>query len=360
MNQSINPKQEMMTVVRGAAVPQGMPKLTDFALRQEPMPLPAEGEVLFRTIYMSIDAAQRSFLPQSEDKPMVWPHRKIGDLMVCGKIPPLNGWTGGIVGEVIESRHPGFQAGDFVHGGHFWQSHLVMPGDLLAKLDPNEAPLTAQLGLLGQSGFVAWVGMELISKLMPGETFVIAGAGGSIGMIAGQLAKLAGARVIGIASGEKCKYVTETLGFDACIDRSTSDVRSELDRLCPNGVDVYFENVGGDISRAVFDRLKPFGRVVVCGAASNYGDGGDRNGGLPSLIEVLGKNLTIQGFVVYDFYEHFDTFRRKMLELLAHDKINFRHEIINGLDKAPQALIDLALGLNKGKFIVRVGDDPTL
>jgi NADPH-dependent curcumin reductase CurA len=346
------------TVVRIAGAPAGLPTLADFEVGEAPVVQPGPDEVLFRSIYMSIDPAMRRKMPSPVAAPTpLGGQAKIGDLMVTGQTPPLDGWNGGHVGQVIASNHPDFKPGDFVKGGTYWQVYHTAPGRLLIKLDPREAGLRAELGIMGSPAFVAYCGMETIAKVKPGETFVVSAAGGAIGMVAGQMAKIAGARVVGIASGEKCAYVVDELGFDACIDRNKDEIGAGLDRACPNGIDAYFDNVGGEIQRAAFDRLNDFGRLVVCGMVSEYNAPEADNG--PPLRPVLRKRLKIQGFVVYDHYDIHPEFRRRMAAWLREGRIKYREHVTTGLESAPGALIGLLQGQNKGKMIIKVGEDPT-
>lgn len=344
--------------MRIARAPEGLPRREDFVLVEEPMPVPGEGEVLFRAIYMSLDPSMRRKLPGPEGAPVpLGGTQSVGDLMIAGVPPPARGYMGGFVGQVVESRHSGFAQGDLVQGGCWWQHYQAVPGDCLVKL-PLETKASEALGLLGQHGFVAWCGMRNIGKVKPGETVVVSAAGGAIGMIAGQLAKADGARVIGIASGEKSRFVVEELGFDACIDRHAEDVAQRLDRLCPDGIDVYFDNVGGDVMLAAYDRMADFGRIVVCGMASEYNAPELPFGA--SLRPVLRKRLRIEGFVVYDHYEdQFEQFQQELRALIASGRMKYRIEVIDGFENAPDALARLLEGRNKGKMIVQLGPDPT-
>jgi NADPH-dependent curcumin reductase CurA len=344
--------------VRIARAPEGLPVPADFHFVDEPMPVPAEGEVLFRAVYMSLDPSMRRKLPAPEGVPgPLGGTQQIGDYVVAGLSPPTSGYTGGFVGQVIESRNPDFAQGDLVQGGCYWQTYQAVPGYALEKL-PEDTKLSEALGLLGQHGFVAWCGMRNIGKVKPGETVLVSAAGGAIGMIAGQLAKADGARVIGVASGDKLRYVVDELGFDACIDRKSEDIGEALDRLCPDGIDVYFDNVGGQVLLAAYDRMRDFGRIVVCGMAAEYNAPEQAFGA--SLRPVLRKRLRIEGFVVYDHYsDQFDDFRAEMSALIAAGRMKYRIEVIDGFANAPAALASLLEGRNRGKMIVRLGPDPT-
>ena len=344
--------------VRVVGAPEDLPSLDDFEVVELPVPEPAEGEVLFRSIYMGLEPSMRRRMPSPTEHPgPIGGKVAIGDLMPVGQSPLSDPLFGGHVGEVIASRHPGFAPGDFVKGGVTWQTYHVSPGALLRRLDPKETPLRQEMGVLGQSPFVAYCGMELIGQVKPGETVVVSAAAGAVGSAAGQMAKIAGARVVGIASGEKVRYVVDKLGFDACIDRNAEPIGPALDRECPNGVDVYFDNVGGEIQRAAFDRFNDFGRLVVCGMVSEYnapeGDFG------PPLRPVLRKRLRIEGFVVWDHVALYPEFRRRMKAWMAEGRMRYRDDLVDGMAKSPAALIGLLRGRNIGKMIVQVGEDPT-
>lgn len=332
--------------------PQGLPTAEDFEFVELAVAEPGPGEVLFQAEYMSINPAIRRYLPAPPGTPgPLGGTAQVGDLAINGARPPAPGHAGGFVGRVLDSRHPDFTEGDLVRGGHRWQTHHVVPGTSLSKVAPGVTPLDS-LGLVGQPAFVAWCGLRKIGRPKPGETMVVSAAGGAVGMVAGQLGKAAGARVIGIASGEKAHYVVDELGFDACLDRLTDDVPAGLDDLCPEGVDVYFDNVGGTTGRAVFDRMRDFGRYVVCGMASEYnapeGDVG------PPLRPVLRKRLRIEGFVVYDHYDEFDDFTTEINELVQQQRLRYRYDVHDGLPNAPQALANLLQGQNRGKVVVRL------
>ncbi len=346
------------TVVRIAQAPLGLPSRQDFSFISEPIPELGEGDVLFRAIYMSLDPAQRRKMPSPDGGPgPLGGTQKIGDYMVAGLSPPTTGPTGGFVGQVVKSRDPNFAVGDYVHGGCYWQTYQVVPGYALEKLPEGTKP-SEEIGVLGQHGFVAWCGMRNIGKPKSGETVVVSAAGGAIGMIAGQLAKAEGARVIGIASGDKVQYVVDELGFDACIDRKGEAVEDGLDRLCPDGIDVYFDNVGAGVLLAAYERMRDFGRIVICGMAAEYNAAELPFGA--SLRPVLRKRLLIQGFVVYDHYkDQFRTFRSEMRNLVGAGRMKYRIDVVDGFENAPAALAALLEGRNKGKVVVQLSPDPT-
>ncbi|MDD3798137.1 MAG: NADP-dependent oxidoreductase [Novosphingobium sp.] len=339
--------------IRVAGAPGGIPEASDFELCDAQATEPGPGEVLFRSLYMSIDPAMRRKMPSPVEAPApLGGQIAVGDIMVAGQTPLEHPLFAGHAGEVIASRHPDFAPGDFVRGGSGWQTLHTSPGELLMKLDCERSELLDELGILGQPAFVAWCGMERVAQVQPGETFVISAAGGAIGMAAGQMAKIAGARVIGIASGEKADFVVNELGFDACIARDREPVEAALDRLCPDGIDVCFDNVGGNVQRACFDRLRDFGRLVVCGMAGEY-NAPEADAG-PPLRPVLRKRLTIKGFVVYDHIDLYPVFRERMAGWRRDGLFRYRYDIAEGLENAPGALIAVLEGRNRGKAVVRL------
>jgi NADPH-dependent curcumin reductase CurA len=344
--------------VRVLRAPVGIPEPDDFEVVELPAPRPGPGQVLFRGTYLSIDpSARRRLPPPPGTPPPLGEVAAVGDVVLAGVVPPACGLDGALVGEVLESRHPGFAPGDLVRGGSRWQELHAVDGALLDRLEPEAGvPLAAELGLLGRSGFVGWCGIELVGRIRPGDTVVVSAAGGAVGMVAGQLARARGARVVGIASGTKARYVVEELGFAACIDRRAQDVGAELDRLCPGGVDVYFDNVGGPVLAKVYDRLADFGRVVVCGMAGEY-NGAEGTVG-PPLRPVLRKRLRIEGFVVYDHYDRYPEFRSEALAALSAGQLRHREDVVAGLEDAPAALARLLRGQNHGKQLVQLAPEP--
>src|SRR5579875_936683 len=323
--------------------PSGSPRRADFEMREDPIPEPGEGEVLTRTVWLSIDPYMRGRL---WDRPSYAPPVQIGEVM-----------TGETAGEVVASRHPGFVAGDWVVGSRGWQTHSITKGERLVKVGRDGPQLSTYLGVLGMPGTTAYSGMTDIGRPKSGETVVVSAASGAVGSVAGQIAKRAGARVVGIAGGaEKCLYVQETLGFDDCIDHRVVDLRSALEQACPNGIDVYFENVGGDVQAAVFPMLNPFARMVMCGMVAEYNDTKPRPG--PNLMPVVRKRLRIQGLIVTDKPERFAEWRALAKPWVMDGSLRYREDVVDGLENAPQALIGLLSGRNFGKLLVRVGPDP--
>jgi hypothetical protein len=299
--------------------------------------------VLTRTIFLSIDPYMRGRLREQQTYAVAI---QIGEVM-----------TGETVGEVIASAHPGFVPGDIAVGARGWQSHIVTPGDRLVKLERHGAPLSAYLGVLGMPGATAFAGVTEICAPKKGETMVVSAASGAVGSVAGQLAKRAGARVVGIAGGaEKCLWVQDSLGFDDCVDHRSLDIHRELAAACPNGIDAYFENVGGRVQAAVFDQLNPFARVAMCGMVSQYNEEVFPPG--PNLGFVVGKRILIQGFIVSDKPDRLTTWRKLAAPWVADGSLIYREDEIEGLEKAPEALVGILTGQNFGKLVVRVGPDP--
>ena len=324
--------------------PTGVPTPDDFTIADAPLPEPAEGEVLVRGMYLSLDPYMRGRISgqRSYARPV-----EVGAVM-----------EGRVVGEVARSRDPAFREGDFVLGGYGWQLYSAVPGQGLLKLDPAEAPLSTALGVLGMPGLTAYVGLAEIGKPQPGETVVVSAASGAVGAVAGQLAKRAGARVVGIAGGaDKCRWVEAELGFDAGIDHRSADLGPALDHVCPKGIDVYWENVGGAVQQAVFPRLNDFSRMIMCGMVAEYNDVEPRPG--PNLMSAVRKRLKIQGFIVSDQWQRFAEYRAMAAPLLKGGELRYREDIVEGLDRAPEAFIGLLQGRNFGKLVVKLADDQT-
>ncbi|MGY1815722.1 NADP-dependent oxidoreductase [Blastococcus sp. SYSU D00820] len=344
--------------VRVVRAPVGSPRPEDFAVVELPAPRPGPGQVLFRGLLLSIDPSARRRLPAPGTTPPLGAVAAVGDVVLAGVVPASAGLDGALVGEVLESRHPGFVPGDLVRGGSHWQELHAVDGDRLDRIDPADGTSPAEeLGVLGRSGLVGWCGIELVAAVRPGDTVVVSAAGGAVGMVAGQVARDRGARVVGIASGDKVRFVVDELGLDGCVDRAASDVGAELDRLCPDGVDVYLDNVGGPVLDAVFPRLADFGRLVVCGMAGEYNAAESPSG--PPLRPVLRKRLRIEGFVVHDHYDRAPEYRAWALPRLRDGRLRYREDVVDGLEQAPAALARLLRGENRGKQLVRLTDERT-
>ncbi len=326
-----------------AAYPQGLPGPAHFELDTQPIPEPADGQVLLRTLYLSVDPYQRNLM--AAVGPGYAPPVPLGGVMV-----------GGTVSEVVASRHADFKPGELVLANAGWQDYALSDGSDLLALGGVAQPSHA-LGGLGMPGFTAYIGLLDIGQPKPGETVVVAAATGAVGSVVGQLAKLMGARVVGIASGaDKCRHAVEVLGFDACLDRREPDLAGRLSAACPQGIDIYFENVGGQVLAAVLPLLKVNARMPVCGFISHYNDAAPAAG--PDLATLLAKRVRVQGFIILDHYgERFDAFRRDMSAWLAEGRITLREDIVDGLEQAPAALAKLLQGGNFGKTVVRVAAD---
>jgi len=327
-----------------ASRPEGEPKPSDFRLVESDAPAPGNGEVLMRTLWLSLDPYMRGRMSAAKSyaKPV-----EVGEVMV-----------GGTVSEVVESKHKDFKRGDVVSSYAGWQDFAISNGSGLMKLDPKAAPVSTALGVLGMPGMTAYFGLLEIGKPKAGETVVVSAASGAVGAVVGQIAKLNGCRAVGVAGGpEKCRYVVNELGFDACVDHRAPDLAEKLAAACPKGADVYFENVGGTTWNAVFPLLNVYARVPVCGMIAHYNDtapppGPDRT---PALMRsVLTRRLTLRGFLVFDFVARTGEFQREMSAWVRDGKIKYREDVIEGLEKAPEGLIGLLKGKNFGKLLVRV------
>jgi NADPH-dependent curcumin reductase CurA len=329
--------------------PEGMPTDDDLKLESMPLPRPAPGEMLLRTIYLSLDPYMRGRMsPAKSYAKGVRP----GDTMV-----------GATVSEVMESDVAGFEPGDIVLSYDGWQTHAVSNGKGVIKLDPKAAPVTTALGVLGMPGFTAYAGLLLHGRPKADETVVVSAASGAVGQIVGQIARIKGCRAVGIAGADdKCRMIRDEFGFDAAVNYKDKDFRDRLAEACPKGVDVYFENVGGDVFRAVLPLLNDFARIPVCGRIAHYNDtvlpeGPDR---LPQFMGmVLTKRLSVRGFIQFDHLDLMPDFRRDMTAWIAEGKVRYREDIVDGFGKTIEAFRGLLTGKNRGKLIVRVGDDPT-
>lgn len=330
---------------RLAQRPVGEPDDTTFTSTTVELPDLADGQLLLAIRYLSLDPYMRGRLStaRSYAAPL-----EIDDVML-----------GGTVGEVIESRHPKHQPGDFVLSFSGWQSADVVSGDHVRKLDPSVAPVSTALGVLGMPGFTAYAGLLEIGKPQAGQTVVVAAATGPVGSAVGQIARIKGARAVGIAGGpEKVRALTEEFGFDAAIDHRADDFAEQLKAATPDGVDVYFENVGGHVADAVTRRLNTYARVPVCGLIANYNatsapQGPDR---LPAYMStILTRSLTVRGFIQDEFTKsHGRDFVRDMGEWVREGQVRYREDIVDGLENAPRAFTGLLRGDNFGKLVIRI------
>ncbi len=329
-----------------ASRPVGEPKASDFRIEQAEVPTPGAGEVLLRTIWLSLDPYMRG---RMSDGPSYAQPVPVGGVM-----------EGGTVSEVIASNNPAFSKGDIVLSRAGWQTHAISDGKGLVKIDPKIAPVSTAVGVLGMPGMTAYTGLLDIGKPQAGETVVVAAASGAVGSAVGQIAKIKGARAVGIAGGkEKCDYVKNELGFDDCVDHRDPDLAAKLKAACPKGIDVYFENVGGEVFEAVFPLLNAFARIPVCGLIAHYNDTEAKAPKWASglMRNVLTKRLTIRGFIVSDFAARHADFLRDMSAWVREGKVKHREFITEGLDSAPGAFMGLLKGANFGKQLVRVGPD---
>jgi len=329
-----------------ASRPVGDPKPSDFRLEEFPVPEPGPGQVLLKTKWLSLDPYMRG---RMSDAPSYAKPVGIDEVMEAGT-----------VSEVVASNNGKYQKGDIVLGRAGWQTHMVSNGAGLMKLDPKLAPVQTALGVLGMPGMTAYTGLAEIGKPQAGETVVVSAASGAVGSIVGQIAKIKGARAVGIAGGtEKCKYVKDALGFDDCVDHRASDLANRLKGACPKGIDVYFENVSGPVWDAVFPLLNPFARIPVCGLIAQYSatESPDMKYKTSQIFRaVLTKRLTMRGFIVSDFWGRFEDFIREMPQWIKEGRIKYREDIAEGLENAPPAFMGMLKGKNFGKQLVRVAE----
>jgi NADPH-dependent curcumin reductase CurA len=328
-----------------ASRPKGEPTAEDFKLVEAEIPTPGPGQMLLRTIYLSLDPYMRGRMNagKSYAKPV-----EVSEVM-----------EGRAVGQVVESKLTGYEAGDLVFAPTGWQEYAVSDGTGVRKLDPSLRPISYALGVLGMPGFTGYTGLLNIGQPKSGETLVVAAASGAVASVVGQIGKIKGCRVVGIAGGEeKCAYVKKELGFDECLDHRQSNLAEQLKIACPSGVDVYFENVGGKVFDAVLPLLNDFARIPVCGLIAHYNatelpPGPDR---IPLLMHsILTKRFSLRGFIVSDFASQFPQFLADMVTWLKEGRIKYREDITDGLENAPRELIGLLRGENFGKKIIRVG-----
>jgi NADPH-dependent curcumin reductase CurA len=327
-----------------ASRPEGMVSPSNFERREESVGRPAEGQLLVHNLYLSLDPAMRGWI---SDAPSYIPPVQIGEVM-----------RGGCVAEVVESRHDAFGAGDLVFGMFGWQEYAVADVDgpaPVSKLPDGVSPVDA-LSALGWTSVTAYFGLRDVGKPQAGETVVVSGAAGATGSVVGQLATLQGCRVIGIAGGpEKCTWLTEELGFDGAIDYRSEDVSRRLKELCPDGIDVFWDNVGGEILEAALNRLALHGRVVFCGRISAYNDPNPAQGPR-NYVNILIRRARVEGFLVFDYVDQMPQALAELAPLVQSGKLRTREDIREGLDNAPSALVDLFTGGNTGKLIVHVAN----
>jgi NADPH-dependent curcumin reductase len=324
--------------------PVGEPKESDFALVETPTPEPGEGEILSRTIYLSLDPYMRGRISAGES--------------YAASVELDSVIVGGTVSQVIKSNHPQFQVGDFVLSNNGWQTYAVSKGETLRKLDPTQAPLSYSLGVLGMPGLTAYAALLDIGQPKEGETVVVSAASGAVGAVAGQIAKIKGARVVGIVgSDDKRDYIVKELGFDVGINRKTQELDSALKVAAPNGIDVYYDNTAGVILETVLQQINLGARIPLVGLISEYNATSAPPG--PNLRPLLIKRALIQGFLVGDYQHRFNDFLHDVSGWLQSGKLKYKEDVVIGLEKTPGAFIGLLRGENFGKLIVKVNDDPT-
>ena len=326
---------------RLAARPVGLPKGSDWSLVEEPVREPGEGEFLIRIEYISLDPAMRGWM--NEGKSYV-PPVAIGEVMRAGG-----------AGEVVASNHPGFPVGSKVSGLFGVQQYAMSNGKGVQRVDTALAPLPTYLGVLGMTGMTAYFGLLDVGAAKAGDTVVVSGAAGAVGMVVGQVAKILGCRVVGIAGGaEKCRFLIDELGFDAAIDYKSEDLRKALREHCPQGIDVYFDNVGGEILDLALAQLAMHARVVICGAISQY-NATDGVKGPANYLSLLVNRARMQGMVVFDYAARYGEAAREMGAWLADGRLKSREDIVEGFDTFPDALLRLFRGENTGKLLLKVG-----
>jgi NADPH-dependent curcumin reductase CurA len=324
--------------------PSGEPQPGDFELVETPIPSPGEGEILCRTIYLSLDPYMRGRMNEG---------RSYAASVGLGQV-----MVGGTVSEVIESRNPAFARGDLIVGYDGWQGYAVSRGSGARKLDPSVAPISTALGVLGMPGMTAYVGLLDIGRPAPGETVVVSAAAGAVGSAVGQIAKIKGCRAVGVAGSDaKCRYVVEELGFDAAVNYRTEELVPALRHACPKGVDIYFDNVGGAVLAAVLQLINPKARIPLCGLISQYNATEPPAG--PNLAPVLVNRALIKGFIISDHFDRLPEFLADGTRWVQEGRLKYREDMVEGLENAPAALIGLLRGRNFGKLLVRVGSDPT-
>ncbi|HLY67219.1 MAG TPA: NADP-dependent oxidoreductase, partial [Chloroflexota bacterium] len=324
--------------------PEGRPKTSDLALMEAPVREPGEGEVLRRTIYLSLDPYMRG---RMSDRASYTSPASLGEVMV-----------GGTVSRVVASRHPAFAEGEYILGYDGWQEYGLSGPEGLRKLDPAQAPLSYALGALGMPGMTAYWALLDIGRPQQGETVVVSAAAGAVGSLVGQIAKIKGCRAVGLAGTDaKCRLVTEELGLDACINYKTQELAPALKLTCPGGIDIYYDNVAGPILAAVLGQINLHARIPLVGLISQYNDPTPPPG--PNLLPLLIKRALIQGFLVSDYQDRFESFLADMARWVREGRIKVLEDIVAGLEHAPTAFLGLFEGANTGKLIVRVSEDPT-
>jgi NADPH-dependent curcumin reductase CurA len=332
--------------------PDGMPRMEDFAVTEAEVPDIGEDQVLCRAIYLTVD-------------PYIRVHLNARLAKGYARLLPIGGVIPGeAVLRVERSRFAGLTEGDYVAGFGGWQDYCALPGASLRRVDPRLAPLSTQLGALGMPGLTAYAGFTRLADAQPGQTVFVSAALGGVGAVVGQLARARGCRTVGVSSSaEKCRYAVETLGYDACLDRTRPDFADAVEKTCPEKIDVNFENAGGDVFWAAVRSMRDYGRVIMCGLISDY-----NNAALPAgpdmtstlLRQIALKRLVIKGLMVADFFGLYPEFQQEVGAMIRDGRFTHREHIVEGMDNAGRAMIDMMQGRNFGKTVVRVTDDPTL
>ncbi|MBC8023727.1 MAG: NADP-dependent oxidoreductase [Burkholderiales bacterium] len=325
--------------VRLAARPVGLPKRSDWNYTEEAIAEPKDGEMLVKVSHISLDPAMRGWM--NEGKSYIRPV-EIGEVMRAGA-----------AGEVVASRHPGFKAGDTVAGTFGVQQFAISDGKGVRKVDTRLVPLATYLGALGMPGMTAYFGLLDVGKPKEGDTVVVSGAAGAVGSVVGQIAKIKGCRAIGIAGGaDKCRMLTGELGFDAAIDYKGQDVKAGLKEHCPKGIDVYFDNVGGEILDAALTRLALRARIVICGAISQYNSTSGVTGPA-NYLSLLVNRASMTGMVVFDYADRYAEAGREMAQWMAQGKLKAKEDVVSGgIDAFPEVLLKLFRGENTGKLVL--------
>jgi len=323
-----------------ASRPAGWVSEANFRIEEAPVPAPADGQVLVKNLWLSLDPYMRGRMNEGRSYAA---KQELGEVMI-----------GGTVGEVVESKHPKFAKGDQVLGMLGWQQYGLSDGKGLNKVDASRVPPSAYLGVLGMPGVTAWVGLLDICQPKPGETVVVSAASGAVGSVVGQIAKIKGCRAVGIAGGrQKCDYVVKELGFDACVDYKAGMLNDDLKVAVPDGIDCYFENVGGEILDAALRRMNAFSRIAVCGLISQYN--ATEPYGVKTVQSILTNRIKVQGFIVSDRMELWPKALADLAGWVAAGRIKYRETVTEGLENAPRAFIGLLKGENFGKQLVRLG-----
>jgi hypothetical protein len=328
---------------RLAARPVGLPTRSDWNLTEEPVREPRDGEVLVKVLYVSLDPAMRGWM---NDAKSYIPPVALGDVMRAGG-----------VGRVIASRNSKFEVGDYVQGGTGVQEYYLSDGKGVTKVDPKLAPLPRYLSVLGMPGMTAYFGLLDVGQAKAGDTVVVSAAAGAVGTVVGQVAKIKGCRVVGIAGGaEKCRWIVDELGFDAAIDYKNEDLKAALKQHCPNGVDVYFDNVGGEMLDTVLTRLARGARIVICGAISQY-NATEKVRGPSNYLSLLVNRARMQGMVVFDYASRYGEAAREMAGWMREGKLKGREDVVEGFENFPETLLKLFRGENTGKLVLKVANE---